>query len=70
MGNINNVGVVLMGNNALPPGLGDDLFAFKINYNSLVNGGDTHYTTETFLKSYGKPLPIIKCAVMSMNMIG
>ncbi|MFA7447385.1 MAG: hypothetical protein WCY77_03015 [Weeksellaceae bacterium] len=42
MGNINNVGVILMGNNALPPGLGDDLFAFKINYNSLVNGGDDH----------------------------
>src|SRR5690606_33166688 len=39
---INNVGVMLMGNNALPPGLGDDLFAFKINYNSLVNGGDDH----------------------------
>ena len=36
---INNVGLTLMGKDAIPPGLGDDLFAFKINYNFLVNGG-------------------------------
>ena len=36
---INSVGIVLMGKDAIPPGLGDDLFAFKINYNFLVNNG-------------------------------
>ena len=39
---INSVGIVLMGKDAIPPGLGDDLFAFKINYNFLVNGGGAY----------------------------
>ena len=39
---INNVGLTLMGKDMIPPGLGDDLFAFKINYNFLVNGGGAY----------------------------
>ncbi|MGB6093773.1 MAG: DUF6443 domain-containing protein [Moheibacter sp.] len=39
---INNVGLVLYGKDAEPPTMGDDLFAFKINYNDLNDGGSQY----------------------------
>lgn len=38
---INDIGPVLMGKDAEPPTLGDDLFAFGIQYNELANGGSS-----------------------------
>src|SRR5690606_34428325 len=38
---INSVGLMLYGKDQVPPGLGDDLFAFKIQYNTLANGGSS-----------------------------
>ena len=40
--NINDVGLVLYGKDAEPPTMGDDLFAFKINYNVLNDGGSQY----------------------------
>src|SRR5690606_26081350 len=37
--NINDIGLVLAGKGTEPPTMGDDLFAFKLQYNTLVNGG-------------------------------
>ncbi|MGB7499673.1 MAG: RHS repeat-associated core domain-containing protein, partial [Moheibacter sp.] len=39
---INDVGLVLYGKDAEPPTMGDDLFAFKINYNVLNDGGSQY----------------------------
>ncbi|MFA7616849.1 MAG: DUF6443 domain-containing protein [Weeksellaceae bacterium] len=39
---INDVGLVLYGKDADPPSAGDDLFAFKINYNELNDGGSQY----------------------------
>jgi len=39
---INDVGLVLYGKDAEPPTSGDDLFAFKINYNVLNDGGSQY----------------------------
>src|SRR5690606_20771252 len=39
LSSINDVGPLLMGKDAQPPTLGDDLFAFKIQYETLVEGG-------------------------------
>ncbi len=38
--NINEIGPLLVGKDIQPPALGDDLFAFRINYNMLTNDGD------------------------------
>src|SRR5690606_37462257 len=37
---INDIGIMLIGKGAEPPTMGDDLFAFRIQYNTLVNGGE------------------------------
>jgi len=39
---INDVGLVLYGKDAEPPTMGDDLFAFRIQYNELANGGNNY----------------------------
>lgn len=40
--NINDIGIVLYGKDAMPPAADDDLFSFKINYNQLNNGGSQY----------------------------
>ena len=44
---INDVGVLLQGKDMIPPGMGDDLFAFKISYNSIAAYG-SEYTDKLY----------------------
>lgn len=44
---INDVGLLLQGKDMVPPGMGDDLFAFRISYNSIAANG-SEYTDKLY----------------------